>query len=32
MGWQPKRDAKETLTDIYKWIRQFEQQVGDIFR
>lgn len=30
-GWQPKRDAKMTLTDIYEWIHQFEPQVSDIF-
>ena len=30
-GWQPKRDAKMTLTDIYQWIHQFEPQVSDIF-
>jgi CDP-paratose 2-epimerase len=32
MGWQPKQNAKETLTDIYEWIRQFEQQVSTIFQ
>jgi CDP-paratose 2-epimerase len=31
IGWQPKRDAKETLTDIYEWICQWEAQVRDIF-
>ena len=30
-GWQPKRDAKTTLGEIYEWIHQFEQQVGDVF-
>ena len=30
-GWQPKRDARMTLTEIYEWIRQFEQQVSYIF-
>ena len=30
-GWQPKRDAKTTLIEIYEWIRQFEQQLRDIF-
>lgn len=30
-GWQPKRDAKTTLTDIYRWIHQFEPQVSEIF-
>lgn len=29
--WQPKRDAKTTLSEIYEWIHQFEQQVGDVF-
>ncbi len=30
-GWQPKRDATMTLTEIYEWIHQFEQQVSYIF-
>jgi CDP-paratose 2-epimerase len=30
-GWQPQRDARSTLTDIYEWIYQFERQVRDIF-
>ncbi len=30
-GWQPQRDAKMTLTEIYEWIYQFEEQVSDIF-
>lgn len=30
-GWLPTRDAKTTLTEIYEWIHQFEQQVFDIF-
>ncbi len=30
-GWQPKRDARKTLTDIYEWICQREAQVRDIF-
>ncbi|MFM8007615.1 MAG: NAD-dependent epimerase/dehydratase family protein [Dolichospermum sp.] len=30
-GWQPQRDAKTTLTEIYEWICQFESQVSDIF-
>ncbi|QIR38006.1 NAD-dependent epimerase/dehydratase family protein [Tolypothrix sp. PCC 7910] len=30
-GWQPKKDAKMTLTEIYEWIAKFEQQVSDIF-
>jgi CDP-paratose 2-epimerase len=30
-GWHPTRDAKLTLTEIYEWIHQFEQQVSDIF-
>jgi CDP-paratose 2-epimerase len=29
-GWYPKRDARNTFTDIYKWIYQFEQQVSNI--
>ena len=29
--WQPQRNAKITLTEIYKWICQFESQVSDIF-
>jgi CDP-paratose 2-epimerase len=31
-GWQPKRDARTTLGDIYQWINQSEQQVSDIFK
>lgn len=30
-GWQPQRDAKTTLNEIYNWIHQFEQQVSNIF-
>ncbi|MDY7016432.1 MAG: NAD-dependent epimerase/dehydratase family protein [Cyanobacteriota bacterium] len=30
-GWQPQRDAKTTLTDIYEWIHQFREQVSQIF-
>lgn len=30
-GWQPKRDAKMTLTEIYEWIYEFEEYVSDIF-
>jgi CDP-paratose 2-epimerase len=30
-GWQPQRDAKTTLSDIYQWIHQHKQQVSDIF-
>ncbi len=30
-GWQPQKDAKTTLTEIYEWIHQFKQQVGEIF-
>ena len=30
-GWQPQKDAKMTLTEIYEWIHQFKQQVGEIF-
>ena len=26
-GWKPKRDARTTLTDIFKWIRESEAQV-----
>ena len=29
--WQPKRDAKTTLTEIYEWINQFESQVSEVF-
>jgi CDP-paratose 2-epimerase len=31
-GWQPTRDAKTTLNEIYEWIHQFEQQVADVFK
>ncbi|MBD2459668.1 NAD-dependent epimerase/dehydratase family protein [Oscillatoria sp. FACHB-1407] len=30
-GWKPQRDAKETLTDIYRWIHLHEEQVSHIF-
>lgn len=30
-GWQPKRDAKITLTEIYEWIYEFEKNVSDVF-
>jgi CDP-paratose 2-epimerase len=30
-GWRPQRDAETTLTEIYHWLHQFEQQVADIF-
>jgi CDP-paratose 2-epimerase len=30
-GWQPRKNAKTTLFDIYEWIHQFEQQVSDVF-
>jgi CDP-paratose 2-epimerase len=30
-GWQPQRDAKTTLTDIYEWIHQYREQVRQIF-
>ena len=30
-GWKPQRDAKSTLTDIYRWIHQFEPQISEIF-
>lgn len=30
-GWQPQRDAKTTLTDIYEWIRDNEAIVKNIF-
>lgn len=30
-GWQPKRDALQTITDIYEWIRENELQVKSIF-
>lgn len=30
-AWQPQRDARKTLTDIYQWINKFESQVRDIF-
>ena len=30
-GWQPQKDGKTTLTEIYEWIHQFKQQVTEIF-
>ena len=30
-GWQPKRDAKTTLTEIYDWIHQCNGQLREIF-
>jgi CDP-paratose 2-epimerase len=30
-GWQPQREARTTLTEIYEWIHQFERQVSEIF-
>jgi CDP-paratose 2-epimerase len=30
-GWQPQKDAKTTLTEIYEWIHQSEDIVKDIF-
>jgi CDP-paratose 2-epimerase len=30
-GWQPQKDAKTTLTEIYEWIHQYKQQVSEIF-
>jgi CDP-paratose 2-epimerase len=30
-GWQPQRDARATLGDIYAWIDQYQQQVRGIF-
>ncbi len=30
-GWQPQKDAKTTLTEIYDWIHQSKQQVSEIF-
>ncbi len=30
-GWYPKRNAKTTLTEIYQWIHQFKDLVGNIF-
>ena len=30
-GWQPQKDAKTTLTDIYEWLIQFNDQVSEIF-
>jgi CDP-paratose 2-epimerase len=30
-GWQPQRDAKTMLIDIYTWIDHYEQHVRDVF-
>lgn len=30
-GWQPKRDARTTLMDIYEWIRHYETELKSIF-
>ncbi|MEM1171424.1 MAG: 3-beta hydroxysteroid dehydrogenase, partial [Cyanobacteria bacterium P01_H01_bin.35] len=30
-GWQPQRDAKTTLSEIYEWIEQFKEQLSDVF-
>lgn len=30
-GWQPQRDGKKTLTDIYQWIQKNESQLKSIF-
>ncbi|OCR02055.1 3-beta hydroxysteroid dehydrogenase [Oscillatoriales cyanobacterium USR001] len=30
-GWQPKKDAKITLSEIYEWIDQFEGYIADVF-
>jgi len=30
-GWQPQKDALTTLTEIHKWIHEFQQQVSAIF-
>ncbi len=30
-GWQPRRNAEETLTDIYQWIAEYEQSLKGIF-
>ncbi len=30
-GWQPRKNAKTTLTEIYEWIHQFELQLSEIF-
>ncbi|URD51514.1 NAD-dependent epimerase/dehydratase family protein [Chroococcidiopsis sp. CCNUC1] len=30
-GWQPQKDAKTTLTEIYEWLHKFEHQVSEIF-
>lgn len=30
-GWKPTRNAQTTLTDIYEWIYQYQQEVVNIF-
>ena len=30
-GWQPQKDAKKTLTEIYEWIHQFKCQIKEVF-
>ena len=30
-GWKPRRDAKQTLTDIYQWIKTYEKDLKTIF-
>lgn len=30
-GWQPKRDPRQTLTDIFEWIKAYEPQVRHIW-
>jgi CDP-paratose 2-epimerase len=30
-GWQPRRDAARTLTDIFHWLRDEEHQVRPLF-
>jgi len=30
-GWQPQRDARKLLSDIYEWIVQYQDQVRNIF-
>ena len=29
-GWQPRRDARTTLIDIYEWIHQFKHQLCEV--
>ncbi|MEA5536455.1 NAD-dependent epimerase/dehydratase family protein [Crocosphaera sp. XPORK-15E] len=30
-GWQPRRNAEKTLTDIYQWIIEYEKELKGIF-